>query len=126
MKSQTEVLVIGGGILGCSLLYRLTRLGVGDCRLVEKDELTAGTTWRSAACRTHFSSSPFLGAHHLRTTTMYEGLEADTGYGHRVEKSIALASLPAQLAEPGTALDVEAPGERLAATVVRMALYNRA
>ena len=79
MKRQTDVLVIGGGILGCSLLYHLTRLGVGDCMLVEKNELTAGTTWHSAACCTHFSSSPFLSALHLRTTRMYEGLEADTG-----------------------------------------------
>ncbi len=52
-------------------------------------------------------------------------LTLSTGYGHRVEKNIALAALPAPLAEPGTALEVEVLGERLAATVVGMPLYSR-
>ena len=101
MKRQTDVLVIGGGILGCSLLYHLTRLGVGDCMVVEKNELTAGTTWHSAACCTHFSSSPFLGALHLRTTSMYEGLEAETGQPSGFHKvgSIRLALDAEQMTE---------------------------
>ncbi len=53
-------------------------------------------------------------------------LTLSTGYGHRVGKSIALAFLPVELAEPGTALEVEVLGERLTATVVRMPLYVRA
>ena len=84
MKAQTQVLIIGGGIAGCSLLYHLTRLGVGDCVLVEKQELTAGTTWHSAACVTHFSHSSFISGLHHRTTRMYEALERETGTADRI------------------------------------------
>ena len=48
MKSHARVVVIGGGILGCSLLYRLTRMGWTDVVLVERKDLTAGITWHSA------------------------------------------------------------------------------
>jgi len=44
MKSQTKVVVIGGGIAGCSTLYHLTQEGWSDVVLVERDELTSGTT----------------------------------------------------------------------------------
>ena len=54
MKSQTDIVVIGGGIAGCSTLYHLTREGITDCVLVERDELTLGTTWHSAAQVTNF------------------------------------------------------------------------
>ena len=101
MKSHTQVLVIGGGIAGCSLLYHLTRLGVGDCALVEKQELTAGTTWHSAACITHFSHSSFISHLHHRTTMMYEELERETGQptGFHRTGSIRLALNADQLAE---------------------------
>ena len=101
MKAQTQVLIIGGGIAGCSLLYHLTRLGVGDCALVEKQELTAGTTWHSAACITHFSHSSFISGLHQRTTMMYEELERETGQptGFHRTGSIRLALSADQLTE---------------------------
>ena len=49
MKTRTKVVVIGGGIAGCSTLYHLTQEGWSDVVLVERDELTSGTTWHSAA-----------------------------------------------------------------------------
>ena len=49
MKATTRVVVIGGGIGGCSALYYLTREGWTDVVLVERDELTSGSTWHSAA-----------------------------------------------------------------------------
>ena len=49
MKSRSKVVVIGGGIAGCSTLYHLTREGWCDVVLVERNELTSGTTWHSAA-----------------------------------------------------------------------------
>ena len=56
MKSHARVVVIGGGIAGCSTLYHLTREGWSDVVLLERDELTSGTTWHSAAQVTNFGA----------------------------------------------------------------------
>ena len=48
MKTQTQVVVIGGGVVGCSVLYHLTKAGWHDVVLVERDQLTAGSTWHAA------------------------------------------------------------------------------
>ncbi len=48
MKTHTQVAVIGGGIVGCSILYHLTKLGWSDVVLLEKAELTSGSTWHAA------------------------------------------------------------------------------
>ena len=48
MKTHTRVLVIGGGVVGCSVLYHLTKLGWSDVMLVERSELTSGSTWHAA------------------------------------------------------------------------------
>ena len=48
MRTQARVVIIGGGVVGASCLYHLTAAGVGDCLLIEKDELTSGSTWHAA------------------------------------------------------------------------------
>ena len=48
MKTHARVVVIGGGVAGCSTLYHLTKLGWSDVVLVDKDELTSGSTWLAA------------------------------------------------------------------------------
>lgn len=53
MKTHTQVIVIGGGVVGCSVLYHLTRLGWPDVVLLERKELTAGSTWHAAAIYRH-------------------------------------------------------------------------
>jgi succinate dehydrogenase/fumarate reductase flavoprotein subunit len=45
---EADVVVVGGGVAGCSLLYQLAKQGVTNTVLVEKDQLTAGTTWHTA------------------------------------------------------------------------------
>ena len=45
MKSHLQVAVIGGGVVGCSVLYHLTKLGCKDVALLERKELTAGSSW---------------------------------------------------------------------------------
>ncbi len=48
MKTTTRVAVIGGGVVGASVLYHLTKLGWRDVMLLERDELTSGSTWHAA------------------------------------------------------------------------------
>jgi dimethylglycine dehydrogenase len=57
LKSHARVVVIGGGAVGCSALYHLTRLGWTDVVLIERDELTAGSTWHAAGNCPNFSTS---------------------------------------------------------------------
>ena len=49
MKSHAQAVVIGGGVIGCSILYHLAKLGWRDVVLLERDELTSGSTWHAAA-----------------------------------------------------------------------------
>jgi dimethylglycine dehydrogenase len=79
MQSESRVVIIGGGIAGCSLLYHLTRLGWSDVLLVEKDELTSGSTWHAAGLCTQFSPSYNLMTLLRDSIDLYELLEAETG-----------------------------------------------
>ena len=47
VPSQTEVVIVGGGIVGCSIAYHLTKLGIKDVVLLERRQLTCGTTWHA-------------------------------------------------------------------------------
>ena len=61
MRTHAQAVVIGGGVIGCSILYHLTKLGWSDVVLLERDELTSGSTWHAAAIRSRSmrpSSSP--------------------------------------------------------------------
>ena len=79
MSREARVVVIGGGVAGCSLLYHLTRLGWSDVLLVEKDELTSGSTWHAAGLCTHFNSSYNMMKLLRDSVDLYESLEAETG-----------------------------------------------
>jgi dimethylglycine dehydrogenase len=57
MKTRTKVVVIGGGIAGCSTLYHLTKEGWSDVVLLERNNLTSVTTWHSVAQVTNFGMS---------------------------------------------------------------------
>ena len=57
MTEHARVVVIGGGVVGCSCLYHLAALGVKDALLLERDELTSGSTWHAAGNLPTFSSS---------------------------------------------------------------------
>ncbi|HEY5656805.1 MAG TPA: FAD-dependent oxidoreductase [Myxococcota bacterium] len=79
MRSEARVVVIGGGVAGCSLLYHLTKLGWSDVVLVEKDELTSGSTWHAAGLCTQFIGSYNLMKLLKYSLDLYGGLEAETG-----------------------------------------------
>jgi dimethylglycine dehydrogenase len=99
VRSHARVVVIGGGIVGCSLLYRLTKLGWTDAVLVEKTELTAGTTWHSAGHLILVDESPAIARLNILSCRMYEELEADTGLsiGRHKVGSLRLARTKARL-----------------------------
>ena len=79
MRSEARVVVIGGGVAGCSLLYHLTKLGWSDVVLLEKDELTSGSTWHAAGLCTQFSASYNLMKLLRYSLDLYATLEAETG-----------------------------------------------
>lgn len=77
MKSNARVVVIGGGIAGCSTLYHLTREGWTDVVLVERDELTSGSTWHAAAQVTQFGANQTMVALKRHSIDLYRELAAD-------------------------------------------------
>ena len=79
MKSHARVVVIGGGIVGVSTLYHLVKRGWTDVVLVEKTELTAGSTWHAAGLLPLFNMSYSVGQLHKYSVDLYKTLEAETG-----------------------------------------------
>ncbi len=79
MKSHTRVVVMGGGAMGVGLLYHLVKEGWDDVVLVDKGELTSGSTWHAAGLIPHFIGSLNMAKVHLYGSQLYESLEAETG-----------------------------------------------
>jgi len=80
LPSHARVVIVGGGIMGCGLAYHLTQLGWSDVVLLEKAELTSGSTWHAAGQITHSTSSFSLGKCVDYNIGLYSGgLEAETG-----------------------------------------------
>ncbi len=80
MKSTARAVIIGGGIAGCSTLYHLTREGWTDVVLVERDELTSGTTWHSAAQVTNFGMNQTMIGLKSHSIALYKDLRDDPEY----------------------------------------------
>ncbi|MDT8327264.1 MAG: FAD-dependent oxidoreductase [Roseovarius sp.] len=79
MKTHAQAVVIGGGVIGCSILYHLTKLGWSDVVLLERDELTSGSTWHAAANIHGLHDSANISRLQHYTMTLYNALEAETG-----------------------------------------------
>jgi len=94
LPQQAEVVVIGGGIVGCSTLYHLAKLGCRDALLLERDQLTSGTTWHAAGVVGPLRGSAFYCRVTSYATDLYLGLEAETGEptGFRITGGLSLAS----------------------------------
>ena len=79
IQSHARLVIVGGGILGVSLLYHLTKEGWKDLVLTEKGELTSGSTWHAAGQCPHMVGSFNLAKVHLHSTNLYKTLEKETG-----------------------------------------------
>jgi dimethylglycine dehydrogenase len=79
VKTHVRVLVIGGGVVGVSTLYHLTRKGWTDVALIERTELTAGSTWHAAGLLPLFNMNYTVGQLHKYSVDLYKRLPAETG-----------------------------------------------
>ena len=79
MKTHVRVLVIGGGVVGVSTLYHLAKKGWTDIALIERSELTAGSTWHAAGLLPLFNMSYTVGQLHKYSVDLYKRLQEETG-----------------------------------------------
>jgi glycine/D-amino acid oxidase-like deaminating enzyme len=101
LPDRARVVVIGGGAVGVSALYHLARAGWADCVLLERDELTAGSTWHAAGNVPTFSSSWSIMAMQRYSAGLYRGLGEAVGYpmNYHVTGSVRLAHTPERMQE---------------------------
>ena len=79
MKAQARAVVIGGGVVGVSTLYHLARKGWSDVVLIERKELTSGSTWHAAGLLPLFNMSYSVGQIHKYSVKLYQELQQETG-----------------------------------------------
>ena len=79
MRTHAQAVVIGGGVIGCSILYHLAKAGWTDVVLLERDELTSGSTWHAAANIHGLHDSTNISRIQHYTMNLYNQLEAETG-----------------------------------------------
>ena len=79
MENKARVVVIGGGVVGVSTLYHLAKKGWSDCILIERKELTSGSTWHAAGLLSLFNMSYSVGQIHKYSVKFYRELEEETG-----------------------------------------------
>ncbi len=101
MKSQARVVVIGGGVVGVSTLYHLVKKGWKDVVLVERKELTSGSTWHAAGLLPLFNVSYSVGQIHKYSVALYQKLEEETGLNVGLVQcsNIRLANTPERMDE---------------------------
>ena len=81
MRTHAQAVVIGGGVIGCSILYHLAKLGWTESVLLERNELTSGSTWHAAANIHGLHDSTNISRLQHYTMGLYKELEAETGQG---------------------------------------------
>jgi dimethylglycine dehydrogenase len=93
MKAHARVVVIGGGVVGVGTLYHLAKKGWSDVVLIERKELTSGSTWHAAGLLPLFNLSYSVGQIHKYSVNLYDSLEAETGQhvGFKKVSNIRLA-----------------------------------
>ena len=96
MKTSTQVVVIGGGVVGASILYHLTKNGWTDVVLLERTELTAGSTWHSAGGMHTLNGDPNVAKLQQYTIELYKEIEEVSGQdcGIHITGGVMLADTP--------------------------------
>lgn len=99
MKSQARVVVIGGGVVGCSVLFHLAKHGWTDVVLVERDELTSGSTWHAAGGMHTINGDPNIAKLQQYTIDLYKEIEALSGQatGVHLTGGVMLAATEARM-----------------------------
>ncbi len=94
IPDRAEVVVVGGGIVGCAIAYHLVRRGIRDVLLLEQNQLTAGTTWHAAGLAAQLKATYSLTKLATYSVRLFEALEDETGQatGFRAPGSISVAS----------------------------------
>lgn len=100
MSEKYDAIVIGGGIVGCGVLYGLAERGMTNTLLLEKNELTSGSTWHAAGNCTHFGHDAKITKLYVNTLKTYLKAEQESGQSISFHKtgSLRLANTPAELA----------------------------
>jgi glycine cleavage system T protein len=94
LPRRARVVIVGGGVIGCSIAYHLTKIGWSDVVLLERKQLTSGTTWHAAGLVGQLRPSINMTRLAKYTGELYRGLEAETGQatGYRQCGSISMAT----------------------------------
>ena len=80
METQAKVVIIGGGVVGCSILFHLAKFGLKDCVLLERNELTSGSSWHAAGNVHVISSDPNISRLMAYTINLYKEIEETSGH----------------------------------------------
>ena len=101
LPTRVRVVIVGGGVIGCSVAYHLSKLGWSDIALIERKQLTSGTTWHAAGLIGQLRQSINMTQLARYTAELYRGLEAETGQatGYRQCGSISLATTADRIEE---------------------------
>src|SRR5687768_15590980 len=101
LPKEARVVIVGGGVVGCSVAYHLAKLGWTDIVLLERKQLTSGTTWHAAGLIGQLRATQNLTMLAKYSAELYAGLEAETGVatGYRQTGSVGAALTQARLEE---------------------------
>ena len=122
MKSHYRVVVIGGGIVGTSVLYHLAKFGWTDVALIERAELTCGSTWHAAGGFHALNDDPNIAALQSYTIRLYDEIERESGVsvGMHMTGGISSGSVAGTHGNAqGRALDIRDDGNRNASRDAR-------
>ncbi len=99
LPTRAQVVIVGGGVIGCSIAYHLTKRGVSDVVLLERKQLTSGTTWHAAGLIGQLRDNHNMTELAKYTAELYLDLEQETGQatGYKVNGSLSTATNPGRM-----------------------------